>query len=301
MLHRLPSHRARYAAPGVALGVLLLLTGVLGVFFGVYAPNWDVPLLYAAAFGLLLLPTLLWVRSFWSRRVVQVEHAGVVLSEYLWGCRMARRVWAAHRVRAFDWEREADGAFTLRLLILRPDGQKADFFTLGATDKPYAFAALWRDFELHYPGSGLRPLCFGEEPAASSPRVRRGWALASFVLSLLGAVAVANSMLHPLRTAWRGRSEPARIRALDWEPDGSRYVLLLQTERSGLRLRSASSFAGVAPRPGTQLMVLHDGLSRGYLTDEVMPFLLPLLLGGACLLPLSLTLFSLLRPAEPRH
>lgn len=301
MLHRLPSHRARYAAPGVALGGLMLLTGALGVFFLVYAPNWDVPLLYAAAFGLLLLPMLLWVRSFWIRRVVQVEHAGVVLSEYLWGCRMARRVWSAHRVRAFDWEREPDGALTLRLLILRPDGQKADFFTLETTDNPYAFAALWRDFELHYPGSGLRPLTFGEEPAAPSLRAWRGWALATLFLALLGAVAVADPMLHPLRTAWRGCCEPARICALDWEPDVRRYVLLLETERSGRQLRSASSFAGAAPRLGTQLMVLHDGVSRGYLTDEVTAFLMPLLLGGACLLPLSLALFSLLRPGAPRH
>ncbi|MGN0837007.1 MAG: hypothetical protein ACI4OS_06155 [Akkermansia sp.] len=291
----------RYAAPGVALGVLLLLSGGLGVFYLVYAPNWDVPLLYAAVFGVLLLPMLLWVRFFWTQRVVQVAHEGVVLSEYLWGHLVARRAWPSDRVRAFAWEREADGALTLRLLLLRADGQKTDFFTLWTMDNPYAFAALWRDFELHYPGSGLRPLCFGEEPAAPAPRARRGWAGALVVLSVLGGVAVANPMLHPLSTALRGTTEPARICALDWEPDGSRYVLLMQTERSGRRLRSASAFAGAAPRPGTRLMVLHDGDARGYLTNEVSAFFLPLLLGGACLLPLSLALFSLLRPAVPRR
>ena len=301
MLHRLPVHRARYAASGVALGVLLLLTGALLVFYLLYAPNWDVPLLYAAAFGLLLLPTLLWVRCFWMQRVVQVAHEGVVLSEFLWGHLVVRRVWSSERVRAFDWEREADGALTLRLLILSPDGHKADFLTLGTTDKPYAFAALWRDLELHYPGSGLRPLTFGEESAAPLPRALRGWAWTLVLLSVLGGAAVANPMLHPLRTALSGYTEPARVCALDWEPDGSRYSLQLQTARRGLQLHSASSFAGAAPRPGTQLMVLHDGVSLGYLTDEVTAFLLPLLLGGACLLPLSLALFSLLRPANPRH
>jgi len=299
MLHRLPTRQPRYVLLGGACLLLLLVSGALGVFYAFCAPNWDVPLILGAFSLLLLWPgTVLFIRLF-AERVIQVEHAGVVLSSYLWGHRLSRRVWLAEQVRHFDWERSGDDLLALRLVLRRPDGT-VGYATVLHTDSAYAMASILRDLELHYPGSGLyeqRPL--SPEQAVGASRLFSAGLLLGGLVAAVWLVPISRV---PLEVAAGGTQERAEVQEIVWDSDvtqrGTSYRLRLLPQSADEPVVTASSFYArteQVPRVGEHLVVLWLPGSVCYLPGEVMAFLLPLPGMGGCLLLSWFGLWGLMR------
>ncbi|MCQ2365453.1 MAG: hypothetical protein MJ051_07895 [Akkermansia sp.] len=296
MLHRAPLRRPHHAELLAACLLALAPALLLSVFYWFTAPNWDVVLLHLFAVVLLALPLPPLAVACFGTRSLQVEHAGVVMGTF-WGKRPLRLlVWKAEQVRAFDWEYDGRQTYALRLLIQRRPGEKPAMMTVMHTESPYLAAAVWRDLELHYPGSGLR----SEAPGAEAPTAR-GSRLAGLSALLCGAVlagAVFAPVLQPLRIAAFGRTTPAVITALQWDSSekGSTYHLEVCSAGADAPRRSASAFPQTAPLPqvGQTLAALwSDDTAVFYTTDEVLPFLMPLPWSAACLLLMGLGLAQL--------
>lgn len=292
MLHRVPLRSTRHTELLLCCLLLLVLSFCLMLFWCYTAPNWDVILLHGAFFVFLLVPLPPLLSAVFGTRLLQVEHAGVVVGT-LWGKRPLRlTVWQAAQVRHFDWETDGAGHYTLRLLLQRTPAERPAFLTVLHTDSAYQLAAVWRDLELHYPGSGLRAdMPEIALPPRLSPR-RWGGALA-ILLALLTAWAAHDVVLHPLRTAATGDITPATITALNWDSSrkGSSYHLEVVPAGTDSPRRSATAFPQTEqmPQAGQELAVLWSPNSPVfYLTGEVLPFLHPLLWGGVSLLLLLL-------------
>lgn len=288
MLHRIPLRSPRYTELLLCCLLLVLLSLSLTLFWWFTAPNWDVILLHGAVCVLCCLPLPPLLVAVFGARLLQVEHAGVVVGT-LWGKRPLRlTVWRAEQVRHFDWETDGAGHYTLRLLLQRTPAEKPAFQTVLHTDSAYQLAAVWRDLELHYPGSGLRT---DRPEAAPHPSLspRRWGGVMAILLALLTAWAAHDAVLLPLHTAATGDITPATITSLVWDSSrkGSTYHLDVQPAGADSPRRSATAFPQTAlmPQPGQELAVLWAPDSPVfYLTSEVLPFLLPLLWGGVCVL-----------------
>lgn len=297
MLHRIPLRSPRHTELLLCCLLLIVLSFGLTLFWWFTAPNWDIILLHGAAFVFLSVPLPPLLVAVFGTRLLQVEHAGVVVGT-LWGKRPLRlTVWQAEQVRHFDWETDGAGHYTLRLLLQRTPVEKPAFRTVLHTDSAYQLAAVWRDLELHYPGCGLR----ADMPdPAPPPRLsaRRCGGVLAVLLALLTARAVHDAVLLPLQTAAAGDITPATITALHWDSSrkGSTYHLEVLPAGADSPRRSATAFpqAELMPQEGQVLAVLWAPSSPVfYLTSEVLPFLQPLLWGGASLLLLLLGLAAL--------
>lgn len=306
MLHRVALRRSRSTELLLCLSLAVLLAVGLSVFWWFYAPNWDVCLLHIAAAVVLSLPLPALLVGFFGQRVLQVEHAGVVVGTAVWGRALRFKVWRAEQVRAFDWEPAGDGGYVLRLLLLRTPTERPAFQTVMYTDSAYQLAAVWRDLELHYPGSGLR----ADLPEAESEG-GGAWAfrLCGALAMLLGvgmAAATWTPMLTPLRVAGHGVTTPAEITALVWDSSaqGSPYHLEARPAGADKVFRSASSFPQTArlPQQGQLIPVVWapTGPTVFYVTDEVLPFLLPLPLACGWLLLILSGARQLLQPKKAR-
>lgn len=288
MVHRVPTRQPRHVLLGGACALLFLLCLGFSIFFLLRAPNTDVMLLSCGAALLLLWPLSVLVGRIFGEIMIQVEHAGVVAAFHCFGIRMSRRGWLAAQILRFDWEQTADGLFALRLLLSRRDGGSS-FLTVLHTDSPYALAAVWRDLELHYPGSGLR----SELPTSVAPA---GGGARRFSLLLLlggaaGALCLWQPLSRPLMALALGQVVPAEVLAIDWgnaKSTGSPYHLQLLPRGAAEPVRSASSFyahSNRVPRIGQRLPVLWaEGLSYCYLPGETLSFLAPIPVLAACLL-----------------
>lgn len=291
MLHRIPLRSPRHAELLVCCLLLLALSAGLTLFWCFAAPNWDVILLHGAAAGLFCLPLPLLLVSVFGTRLVQVEHAGVVVGT-LWGRRPLRlTVWQAEQVRGFDWESDGAGQYSLRLVIQRTPVHRPSYLTVLHTASAYQLAAVWRDLELHYPGSGLRTDLPEPAPAASSS-MRRLSGMLALLLALLAAGVMRDALWLPLRTAATGSVTPAMVTALQWDSSrkGSTYHLEVRPAGADAPRRSATAFPQIDPLPqeGQALAVLWSPSTPVvYLIGEVLPFLLPLFGGGVVLLPLA--------------
>ena len=291
MLYRAPLRRPHHAELLAACLLALSLALLLSVFYWFTAPNWDVVLLHLFAVVLLALPLPPLAVACFGTRSLQVEHAGVVMGTF-WGKRPLRLlVWKAEQVRAFDWEYDGRQTYALRLLIQRRAGEKPTMLTALHTESPYLAAAVWRDLELHYPGSGMRSDAPGAE--APSARASRAAGLVSLLCGAALAGAVFGPVLQPLRIAALGRTTPAVITALQWDSaeKGSTYHLVVQPAGADAPRRSASAFPQTAlmPQVGQTLAALwSDDTAVFYTTDEVLPFLMPLPWGAASLLLMGL-------------
>lgn len=288
MLHRIPLRTPRHTVLLLCCLALSVLSFGLTLFWWFVSPNWDVILLHGAAFVFMSLPLPPLLVNVFGTRLLQVEHAGVVIGT-AWGKRPLRlTVWRAEQVRRFDWETDGAGHYTLRLLLQRAPAAKPAFQTVMHTDSAYLLAAVWRDLELHYPGSGLR----SDMPeAAPTPRLspRRWGGGLAVLLALLTAWAARDAVVLPLHTAATGSVTPATITALDWDSSrrGSTYHLDVQPAGVATSRRSATAFpqTELMPQAGQELAVLWATNSPVfYLTSEVLPFLHPLLWGSASLL-----------------
>lgn len=298
MLHRIPLRHPRYTELLLCCVILLVLSFGLTCFWCCVSPNWDVILLHGAAalFCCLPLPPLL-VKRF-GTRLLQVEHAGVVVGT-LWGKRPLRlTVWQAEQVRRFDWESDGAGHYTLRLLIQRTPDSRPVFCSVLHTDSAYQLAAVWRDLELHYPGRGLRT----DTPEAAPPRppARPLFGVLVLLAGALTAWAARDVIVAPLHTAATGLVTPAVVTSLDWDSSrkGSTYHLVVRPAGAETPRRSASAFpqSEQMPQEGQSFAVLWaPATSVFYLTGEVLPLLLPLLWSAAVSLLLGLGLFSLRR------
>lgn len=286
MLHRIPSRQPRHILLGVTCALLFLLSLGFCLFYICYGTNGEVPLLCGGVALVLLWPMLMMVRCIWGEQVIQVEHAGVVTAFYLWGMRFRRAVIPAARMLHFDWEQSSDGIYALRLLLLRTDGSSS-FSTVLNTDSMYALASVWRDLELHYPGSGLR----ADRPTDANMSVNRYSRLLGAALLLLGAGLGLGLLPHatrPLRTAARGQMSIAEVVAVEWgstQTSGSPYHLRVLPEGAAKTVRTASSFYshnGRVPLPGQKLPVLWSADAACYLPGEVLSFIAPLPILGCC-------------------
>lgn len=301
MLHRAPMRRERYVELTCCLLLLFLLCAAATLFYLLTAPNWDVPLLCGAAALCLLLPLPPLLLQCFGERVLQVEFEGVVLSDRLFGRCLRRRVWAAEQMRAYKWWQETDGQLSLSLLIQDNPMARGRMVPALHTPSAYAFAAIWRDLELHYPGSA-----YGVEAPptqdAAPPRGSRWVALVCVLAGLALPWLSRDVIVNPLVTCARGEVTPAVILSLDWDSaqKGSPYHLLVEAEGQQLRSSSAFSQSSAMPRPGQKLAALHTGSGVWYLPDEVTPFLVPLLLLGISFL-LLLTGAWELSPASRRR
>lgn len=304
MLHRYPLRRPMQLPLMVCCLLFLAWALALLLFFCAFAPNWDVPLLYAACCALLLLPVALLALPVWGQRTLQVEHAGVVVADYLWGRRVHRRVYLADAVRHFTWEQGADGSFALQL-VTAPRGWDWRYgapprlypATVLHTRNPYLLYAVWRDLELHYPGSGLR-----EAPTAGVGIIMRrpavGLALLLAAAGCAVAAVAAPLLLTPLKIAALGQVSPAVVRGFDWETNahGSHYRAVVSPVP-----QPEHRCTGVTPLPQSPYMpqegqvteVLWYGTAF-YSPQEVLPFLLPLPLAGSVLLLLFCALYCLI-------
>lgn len=306
MLHRIPLRSPRHTELFLCCLSAVALSLALTLFWWFTAPNWDVILLHGAVCVLCCLPLPPLAVAVFGSRLLQVEHAGVVVGT-LWGKHPLRlTVWRAEQVRHFDWETDGAGHYTLRLLLQRSPAEKPAFQSVFHTDSAYQLAAVWRDLELHYPGSGLR----SDMPeAAPTPRLspRRWGGGLAVLLALLTAWAARDAIAHPLHTAATGNITPATITALQWDSSrkGSTYHLDVLPAGVSSPRRSATAFpqTELMPQAGQELAVLWAPNSPVfYLTSEVLPLLLPLLWGGASLLLLLLGLAEMLAcaPRAPR-
>lgn len=298
MLHRIPLRSPRHSELLLCCLALVALSFGLTIFWWFTAPNWDVILLHGCVCVLCCIPVPPLLVAVFGTRLLQVEHAGVVLGT-LWGKHPLRLiVWRAEQVRHFDWETDGAGHYTLRLLLQRTVADKPAFQTVLHTDSAYQLAAVWRDLELHYPGSGLRE--DRPEPAPPPPLSPRRWGGAvAVLLSLLTAWAAHNVVFLPLHTAATGGVTPAAVSSLQWDSSrrGSTYHLEVLPAGAASRRLSASAFpqSELMPQPGQELAVLWAPESPVfYLTSEVLPLLHPLLWGGASLLLLLLGLTRLI-------
>lgn len=301
MLHRIPLRHPRYTELLLCCVLLLLLSLAFTLFWCVASPNWDVILLHGAVlvFCCLPLPPLL-VNRF-GTRLLQVEHAGVVVGT-LWGRRTLRlTVWQAAQVRHFDWESDGAGHYSLRLLIQRTPETRPAFLTVLQTESAYQLAAVWRDLELHYPGSGLRP----DLPEPTPPRpLSRRFGFVALLLALLTAWAAQSAIVRPLQTAATGLVTPAVVTSLDWDSSrkGSTYHLVARPAGADAPRRSATAFpqSEAMPQEGQTFAVLWSpSTSVFYLTGEVLPLLLPLLWCAVVVPVFGLGLFALRRHETP--
>lgn len=298
MLHRAPLRRPHHAELLAACLLVLALALCLSLFYWFTAPNWDIVLLHLFAVVLFALPVLPLAVACFGTRSLQVEHTGVVMGTF-WGKRPLRLlVWKAEQVRAFDWEYDGRQTYALRLLIQRHAGEKPAMMTVLHTESPYLAAAVWRDLELHYPGSGLR----SDAPGAEAPAARgsRAAGAVSFLCGAALACAVCSPVLQPLRVAALGRTTPAVITALQWDSaeKGSTYHLDVCPAGADATRRSASAFPQTVlmPQVGQALAALwSDDTAVFYTTDEVLPFLMPLPWGAASLLLMGLGMAQVLR------
>lgn len=288
MLHRVPTRQPRYILLGVACALLFFLCLTLSLFYFFYAPNGDIPLLSGCAAMVLLWPLTMLTFRIFGERIIQVEHAGVVAAFYCFGFCLKRRVWAAAQMLHFDWESVGDDLFSLRLLLMKRDGSSA-FYSVLYTDSPYALAEVWRDLELHYPGSGLRSeLPTGNREAGKTSRLFSAFML---LTGLIGTVGLWQPLSRPLVAAALGRVSPAEVQDILWgstQTVGSPYHLLVLPTDATEAVRTASSFyshAESTPQIGQRLTVLWaESFSYCYLPGEVLSFLIPIPIMGACLL-----------------
>lgn len=302
MLHRIPSRQPRHMLLGVTCALLFLLSLGFCLFYIGYGTNAEVPLLCGGVAMVLLWPLLMMVRCIWGEQVIQVEHAGVVVAFYLWGIRLGQMVIPAARMLHFDWEQSSDGIYSLRLLLLRPDGRSA-FSTVMHTDSSYALASVWRDLELHYPGSGLRI----DRPSGADVAVNRYSRLLGAALLLLGAglgLGLLPHAVRPLRTAALGQVSIAEVVAVEWgstQTSGSPYHLRVLPDGAEKTVRTASSFYshnGRVPLPGQKLPVLWVADAACYLPGEVLSFIAPLPILGCCLVLAWFGIWGLLHAAH---
>ena len=286
MLHRIPSRQPRHILLGVTCVLLFLLCLGFCIYYICYGTNGEVPLLCGGVALVLLWPLLMMVRSIWGEQVIQVEHAGVVVAFYLWGIRFRRTVIPAARMLHFDWEQSSDGIYALRLLLLRADG-RTSFSTVLHTDSVYALATVWRDLELHYPGSGLRmdrPQC--DDMAGN--RYSRWFCAALLLLGVGLGLGLLPHAARPLRVSARGQVSIAEVVAVEWgstQTSGSPYHLRVLPDGAEKTVRSASSFYshnGRVPLPGQKLPVLWVAGEACYLPGEVLSFIAPLPILGCC-------------------
>lgn len=265
---------------------ITVVGAVLGVLYTCYAPNTDVVVLMWLFVGVLLWPLWKLTVLLWGEQVLQVEHAGVVVSRYLWGMRLSRKVLQADEVRHFDWEASSDGVYTLRLIIRHADGRLSPLSVL-QTPSPYAITTVLRDLELHYPGSGLYVACPSLDiESVGTPR----WG--SYV-SLLFGVGVACWLLpqvwRPLYVATTGQVSPAMVVSVEWAASprpGAPYYLNVRPRGSEEIVKTASAFSvrSAVPLEGQTIPVLWKTGQMCYLPGEVLPFVMPLPVVGACLL-----------------
>lgn len=304
MLHRVSSRQPRHVLLLVVCALLFLLCAVCCAFYCIFAPNAEVPMLSGAAALVLLWPLAVLLLRVCGEQVVQVEHAGVALSFRCCGFRLSRRVWTAAQVLHFDWESSAEGIFALRLLLLKNDGTRS-FTTVLQTDSPYALAAVWRDLELHYPGSGLR----SAHPVGNvgGERTARWLNVIVLLLGTGAAVWLSPYLLQPFRAAASGQISPARVLAIEWgstQTSGSPYHLRVLPDGAGESVRTASSFyahSGRVPLLGQQVPVLWAEGLPCYLPGEVLRFLMPLPVWGLCLVMIWCGLWGLMRSAHRPH
>lgn len=302
MLHRIPSRQPRHMLLGVTCALLFLLSLGFCLFYICYGTNAEVPLLCGGVAMVLLWPLLMMVRCIWGEQVIQVEHAGVVVAFYLWGIRLGRMVIPAARMLHFDWEQSSDGIYSLRLLLLRMDGRSA-FSTVMHTDSSYALASVWRDLELHYPGSGLRT----DRPTASEGQQSRSAFCLSITLLVLGLGAGTWLLPHvarPLLVSALGRVSIAEVVAVEWgstQTSGSPYHLRVLPDGAEKSVRTASSFYshnGRVPLPGQKLPVLWAAGEACYLPGEVLSFIAPLPILGCCSVLVLFGIWGLLHAAH---
>ncbi len=299
MLHRVPTRQPRYILLGGTCAVIFLLCLTLFVFYLFRAPNREVPLLSGVAALVLVWPLTVLTARIFGERIIQVEHAGVVSSFYCFGFCLNRHVWSAAQVMHFDWECVGDELFALRLLLLRREGGSA-FYTILYTDSPYALAEVWRDLELHYPGSGLR----SELPSGNieSGKVSRLFCLFMLLTGLGGAVWLWQPLSRPLAAAAWGHLSAAQVQEILWgstqKAENSYHLLVLPTHASEA-VRTASSFHSQSesiPQIGQRLIVLWaEGFSYCYLPGEVLSFLMPIPIMGTCVLLIWFGLWGFMR------
>lgn len=289
MLHRCPLRRPRLLLLFICAASVFLVALVLALFYAVAAPNWDVPLCCAAAALLLLLPVGVLLRPLFGFRTLQVEHAGVVLGEYLFGRCLRRCVFQAVELRHFDWEIDAaDSLFTLHLLIQRHSDARPAFITALHTDNAYLAAAVWHDLELHYPGSGLREA----PPAVLPPRARSSRFLGALLLFAAAALAMGTwvSVFKPLSLCAQGQVGPARVQRVLWDSakPGSTYHLQYLPQgcehpRRGIAVYNQGAF--IPPEGAKAEILWAPELPYCCNTAVVQPFLLPLFFLPMVLLP----------------
>lgn len=288
MLHRFPLRRSRLLPSAVwtALAVLMMLAMTL--FYVCFAPNWDIPLYTAVLTAVLLLPLLLLLRPMFGMRVLQVEHAGVVVSDYLFGYCLRRRVFQAVEMRHFDWEADmTEGGWTLRLLIQPHPAAHQTFLSVLHTENPYLLGAVWRDLELHYPGSALRE----PPPAVAEPRPHPSRLLGAILVGTATVLAVGawERVSQPLYLAACGQVTPGIVQQVVWdsaEPGSTFHLRCLPQGETSARL-GVSAYAQSSPIPqeGTPCEMLWAEHSSFYCRpDEIAPFLLPLPVLLFCLL-----------------
>lgn len=302
MLHRIPSRQPRHILLGVTCALLFLLSLGFCLFYICYGTNGEVSLLCGGMALVLLWPLLMMARCIWGDQVIQVEHAGVVVAFYLLGIRFRRTVIPAVRMLHFDWEQSSDGIYALRLLLLRADG-RTSFSTVLHTDSVYALASVWRDLELHYPGSGLRmDRPQGDDMAGN--RYSRLFCASILLLGLGLGLGLLPYAARPLRVAAWGQVSIAEVVAVEWgstQTSGSPYHLRVLPDGAEKTLRTASSFYshnGRVPLPGQKLPVLWDAGEACYLPGEVLSFIAPLPILGCCLVLAWFGIWGLLHSAH---
>ncbi len=285
MLHSYPQREGQPAWPWWLYLMLLAWCAGLAVFFMAVMPHSELLYWYAFFLLLVLLPLPAALMFFFGRRAVQVEHAGVVLSTWLAGHRLRQRAFTAARVLAFDWAEEG-GAFACRLFVTPYEGaQHAMRHTMLTTRSPYAAAALLRDLELHYPGSGLN----AESPVRLNRRFASRW-LGGLVLLLAAGYAalMGPRLLLPLRVAAEGQELKGRLERVIWEQPrrDSTYRLLVQIPGQAAPVESARSYRpGLRPpAPGQLLSVRYVPGELFYESNELMAYILVLPLGALGLL-----------------
>lgn len=302
MLHRIPSRQSRQILLGVTCALLFLLSLGFCIFYILCGTNREVPLLCGGIALVLMWPLLVMLRCIWGEQVIQVEHAGVVVSLYLWGVRLRRAVIPAARMLHFDWDASSDGIYALRLLLLRSDG-RSSFSTVMHTDSAYALAAVWRDLELHYPGSGLR----SDQPIGGEGQQNRSSLSLSIALLAMGLGAGMWLLPHvarPLKVSALGQVGIAEVVSVEWgntQTSGSPYHLRVLPDGSDKSLRTASSFYshnGRVPLPGQKMPVLWKSDEACYLPGEVLSFMTPLPILGCCLGVIWFGIWGLLHSAR---
>lgn len=280
MLHCCPLRRPRVLPLFACVSAVFCTAFALTLFYALYAPNWDVPLYTAIVAGGALLCVSLLSRSLFGRRTLQIEHAGVVITDYLFSFRLRRRVFQAVEMRHFDWEADAeDGWLTLRLLIQRHPAAHPVFLTVLHTDNPYLMAAVWRDLELHYPGSGLR-----EAPSAlpvHHPRSSRTAGALMLVAALAAAWGGWNTVSRPLYLCAQGQVSPAVVQQVVWDSPrpGSTYHLLCLPHGSRVARMGITAYeqSPHIPQVGSRCEILWaENAAYCCSPSAVIPFLLPL-------------------------